>query len=199
VDSQHLGSNFKEPKILYHNNGNATFTDISAHAGPGIAAVSSARGLAVADLWNDGRMSAFISNMNAPPMLLVNDFAQTAIIGLRFTRLASRRRRSSWAEIQSRRHRGENHCESRARAHSSTKFAAAPATSPIATCASTSASAPLPRSMGFRSAGPAAWSNALKTCLSIPSIRSKKAPVPPSILRPPGLDLTPWRAQARAL
>jgi hypothetical protein len=24
-------------------------------------------------LWNDGRMSAVISNMNAPPMLLVND------------------------------------------------------------------------------------------------------------------------------
>jgi len=73
VDSQHLGSNFQEPKILYHNNGNGTFTDISAVAGPGITAVSSARGLAVGDLWNDGRMSAVISNMNAPPMLLVND------------------------------------------------------------------------------------------------------------------------------
>jgi hypothetical protein len=73
VDSQHLGSNFKEPKILYHNNGNGTFTDISANAGPGITAVSSARGLAIGDLWNDGRMSAVISNMNAPPMLLVND------------------------------------------------------------------------------------------------------------------------------
>src|SRR6266567_3867439 len=55
VDSQHLGSNFKEPKILYHNNGNGTFTDISANAGPGITAVSSARGLAAGDLWNDGR------------------------------------------------------------------------------------------------------------------------------------------------
>src|SRR5437764_268464 len=72
VDSQHLGSNFREPKILYHNNGNGTFTDISANAGPGITAVSSSRGLAAGDLWNDGRMSAVISNMNAPPMLLVN-------------------------------------------------------------------------------------------------------------------------------
>jgi hypothetical protein len=72
VDRQHLGSNFQEPKILYRNNGNGTFTDISADAGPGITAVSSARGLAVGDLWNDGRMSAVISNMNAPPMLLVN-------------------------------------------------------------------------------------------------------------------------------
>src|SRR2546430_13628319 len=53
VDSQHLGSNFREPKILYHNNGNGTFTDISANAGPGITAVSSSRGLAAGDLWND--------------------------------------------------------------------------------------------------------------------------------------------------
>jgi len=73
VDSQHLGSNFKEPKILYHNNGNGKFTDISASAGPGITTVSSSRGLAVGDLWNDGRMSAVVSNMNAPPALLVND------------------------------------------------------------------------------------------------------------------------------
>ena len=72
VDKQHLGSNFQEPKILYHNNGNGTFTDISADAGSGITAASSARGLAIGDLWNDGRLSAVISNMNAHPMLLVN-------------------------------------------------------------------------------------------------------------------------------
>jgi hypothetical protein len=73
VDSQHLGSAFQEPRILYHNNGNGTFTDISAGAGPGITAVNSSRGLAIGDLWNDGRLSAVISNMNAPPSLLVND------------------------------------------------------------------------------------------------------------------------------
>jgi enediyne biosynthesis protein E4 len=72
VDSQHLGSNFQEPRILYHNNGNGTFTDISASAGPGITNVSSSRGLAIGDLWNDGRLSAVVSNMNAPPSLLVN-------------------------------------------------------------------------------------------------------------------------------
>src|SRR5947207_2063964 len=73
VDSQHLGSNFREPRILYHNNGNGTFTDISGAAGPGITAVSSSRGLAVGDLWNDGLISAVVSNMNALPSLLVND------------------------------------------------------------------------------------------------------------------------------
>src|SRR5712664_2555808 len=73
VDSQHLGSNFQEPRILYHNNGDGKFTDISATAGPGITRPSSSRGLAIGDLWNDGRMSAVVSNMNASPSLLVND------------------------------------------------------------------------------------------------------------------------------
>src|SRR5205807_2785448 len=48
------------------------FTDISATAGPGITKPISSRGLAIGDLWNDGRISAVVSNMNAPPSLLVN-------------------------------------------------------------------------------------------------------------------------------
>ncbi len=73
VDKHHLGADYEEPRILYRNNGNGTFTDISESAGTGITARSSARGLAVGDLWNDGRMSAVVSNMNARPSLLVND------------------------------------------------------------------------------------------------------------------------------
>ena len=72
VDSQHLGSNYQEPKILYHNDGNGTFVDISSSAGPGITRASSARGLAIGDLWNNGQLSAVISNMSAEPSLLVN-------------------------------------------------------------------------------------------------------------------------------
>jgi len=72
VDSQHLGSSYKEPRILYHNNGDGTFSDVSSSAGSGITAAASSRGLAVGDLWNDGRISAVDSNMNAPPSLLVN-------------------------------------------------------------------------------------------------------------------------------
>jgi enediyne biosynthesis protein E4 len=72
VDRQHLGSDYEEPRILYHNLGNGRFDDISATAGPGITMHSSARGLAIGDLWNDGKLSAVISNMNAAPSLLVN-------------------------------------------------------------------------------------------------------------------------------
>ena len=72
VDSQHLGSDYREPRILYHNKGNATFEDVSSSAGPGISTIRSSRGMAVGDLWNDGRIAAVISNMNAAPSLLVN-------------------------------------------------------------------------------------------------------------------------------
>ena len=72
VDKNNLGSNYEEPRILYHNLGKGNFTDISSTAGPAITAVSSSRGLAVGDLWNDGKISAVISNMNGRPSLLVN-------------------------------------------------------------------------------------------------------------------------------
>jgi hypothetical protein len=72
VDRQHLGSDYQEPRILYHNKGNGTFEDISGSAGTAITAAKSGRGLAVGDLWNDGRMAAVVSNMNAAVSLLVN-------------------------------------------------------------------------------------------------------------------------------
>ena len=72
VDKQNLGSSYQEPKILYHNNGAGKFVDISDSAGPGITTPHASRGSAVGDLWNDGRMSAVISNMNGAPSLLVN-------------------------------------------------------------------------------------------------------------------------------
>src|SRR5467141_3710768 len=72
VDKNNLGSNYEEPRILYHNLGKGTFADISAGAGPGINARASSRGLAIGDLWNDGRISAVITNLKALPSLLVN-------------------------------------------------------------------------------------------------------------------------------
>jgi len=77
VDSQHLGSSYKEPRILFHNNGDGTYSDISASAGSGITTAASSRGMAVGDLWNDGRISAVINNMNAGPSLLVNQIRST--------------------------------------------------------------------------------------------------------------------------
>ena len=72
VEKFHLGSTYVEPRLLYHNNGNGTFAEVTSEAGPGITTPSASRGLAVADLWNNGQLSIVINNMNEPPSLLVN-------------------------------------------------------------------------------------------------------------------------------
>ena len=92
VDRKNLGSSYEEQRILYHNSGNGRFTDISASAGPGITAAASSRGLAVGDLWNDGRISAVINNMYAAPSLLVNQAkSSNHWIGLRTIGVKSNR------------------------------------------------------------------------------------------------------------
>ncbi len=72
VDSLNLGIDYSEPKLLYHNSGNGTFVDVSQVSGSAITTASPARGLAIGDLWNDGRISAVVVNRNGPPSLLVN-------------------------------------------------------------------------------------------------------------------------------
>jgi len=73
VDKYKLGADFEEPRILYHNNGNGTFADISNSSGPAITAKASGRGLAIGDLWNNGKLAAVITNMGTRPSLLVNE------------------------------------------------------------------------------------------------------------------------------
>lgn len=72
VDYAHLGSSYREPRLLYQNMGNGKFKDISKDAGPGCTEPAPSRGLAIADLWNEGRISAVINNIDEKPMLLVN-------------------------------------------------------------------------------------------------------------------------------
>jgi hypothetical protein len=72
VDKFKLGSDYREPRVLFRNQGNGTFLEV-ANAGPAFASRYSGRGLAVGDLWNDGRISAVITNMNDPVSLLVNE------------------------------------------------------------------------------------------------------------------------------
>lgn len=72
VDSGNLGSAYREPRVLYHNLANGKFQDLSKTSGPAITVPESSRGLAIADLWNDGRLEAVVNNISARPMLLVN-------------------------------------------------------------------------------------------------------------------------------
>jgi enediyne biosynthesis protein E4 len=72
VDSYKLGSAYREPRAVYRNLGNGKFADISKQSGPGITEPTPGRGLAIGDLWNDGRTEAVINNISDHPMLLVN-------------------------------------------------------------------------------------------------------------------------------
>ena len=72
VDAAHLGATFKEPRFLYWNQGNGHFKDLSKASGPGLTEPLSGRGLATADLFNDGRLEAVVNNLSDRPMLLVN-------------------------------------------------------------------------------------------------------------------------------
>lgn len=63
---------YKQRRILYRNGGKAKFSDVSAEAGEAVMEKSSARGLAVGDYDNDGRLDFLISNMNDRLSLLRN-------------------------------------------------------------------------------------------------------------------------------
>jgi hypothetical protein len=58
--------------VLYWNQGNGKFKDLSRESGPGITQPQSSRGLAIGDLWNDGRQEAVVNNVSDFPLLLVN-------------------------------------------------------------------------------------------------------------------------------
>ena len=75
VDKYKLGSDYQEPRILYHNTGKGTFDDVSDAAGPAIKRKASGRGLAIGDLWNNGKLSTVITNMGEAPSLLVNQMS----------------------------------------------------------------------------------------------------------------------------
>ncbi len=61
---------YRERAVLYRNLGGERFRDISMAAGPGILARRAARGLAVADIDDDGRLEALINSQNERPALL---------------------------------------------------------------------------------------------------------------------------------
>jgi enediyne biosynthesis protein E4 len=60
-----------EPILLYHNNGNGTFTDVSGKAGIG-KVLGKGMGIAVADYDGDGLQDIFIANDNDRNLLLHN-------------------------------------------------------------------------------------------------------------------------------
>ena len=72
VDSNGLNSTFRERKVLYWNQHNGKFKDISLDAGPGIITPFNSHGVAAADFDNDGGVEILVNNSHDAPSLLKN-------------------------------------------------------------------------------------------------------------------------------
>jgi len=72
VDSLPSGATYREPKQLRMNQKDGNFCDASDQAGPALQEKRVGRGLAVADLFNDGNMDVVVGELDGAPMILKN-------------------------------------------------------------------------------------------------------------------------------
>jgi hypothetical protein len=94
VDTTHTATHYLEPKLLFLNRRDGTFQNISRRVGPALEIPQVSRGLAVGDLFNDGRMEAVVENLVGEPMILrpeggpKNHWVNFQLEGVEWNRLA---------------------------------------------------------------------------------------------------------------
>jgi len=72
VDEHDWGTTFAQRPILFRNLRNGKFEYVPAVKGSGLAALTSGRGAAFGDLFNNGKIDVVISPIDGPPLLLKN-------------------------------------------------------------------------------------------------------------------------------
>ena len=72
ADKYAWGTSWKQRPMLFHNIEGKTFENVPAVEGTGLAVVIAGRGMAVGDLFNDGKIDAVINVMDGHPVLLRN-------------------------------------------------------------------------------------------------------------------------------
>jgi hypothetical protein len=93
VDGKGLGTSYREPKIVYYNLHDGKFANITANAGAAVSQPHCSRGIAVGDLFNDGRLEVVVNNMNEKPSLYrnfapVGNFISLRLVGTKSNRAA---------------------------------------------------------------------------------------------------------------
>jgi enediyne biosynthesis protein E4 len=73
VGASGIGTVYREPKLVYANQHDGTFRDVSKVSGPPVQIPQVSRGLAVGDLFNDGHLEIVIENLEGSPMILRAD------------------------------------------------------------------------------------------------------------------------------
>jgi hypothetical protein len=72
VDKHDWGTTFAERVLLYHNSRNGKFEYVPPVKGSGLATLTSGRGAAFGDLFNNGKIDVVINPIDGPPVLLKN-------------------------------------------------------------------------------------------------------------------------------
>jgi hypothetical protein len=72
VDEHNWGTTFAQRPLLFRNLKNGKFEYVAPVKGSGLATLTSGRGAAFGDLFNDGKIDAVISPIDGPPVLLRN-------------------------------------------------------------------------------------------------------------------------------
>jgi hypothetical protein len=72
VDQHDWGTSFNQRVLLFHNEHNGKFTYVPPVKGSGLASLTSGRGAAFGDLFNNGKIDVVISPIDGPPVLLRN-------------------------------------------------------------------------------------------------------------------------------
>ncbi|HET9099595.1 MAG TPA: CRTAC1 family protein [Acidobacteriaceae bacterium] len=94
VDTIGMDSKFREPKLLFQNLRDGKFKNISKQAGPAIQELQVSRGVAMGDLFNNGRLDLVIENLEGAPMILApqggppNHWISLQLEGTKSNRLA---------------------------------------------------------------------------------------------------------------
>lgn len=94
VDSLQAGAKYRQRKLVFQNQKNGAFRDVSGEAGPALAVPQPSRGAAFGDLWNDGRIAVVVENLDGAPLVLRNQsparnhWIEFQLVGSRSNRLA---------------------------------------------------------------------------------------------------------------
>ncbi len=94
VDSVEIGVKYQEPMLLFENQRDGTFKDISNLVGPAIQVPRVGRGVACGDLFNDGRVEIVVETLKGEPMVLQpqggppNHWVSFQLEGIQSNRLA---------------------------------------------------------------------------------------------------------------
>ena len=94
VDLGQLRTAYREPKLLFLNQRDGTFKNLSQAVGPAIQVPQVSRGMAIGDLFNDGHLEAVVENLSGQPMVLRpeggphNHWISFQLEGVRSNRLA---------------------------------------------------------------------------------------------------------------